>query len=164
MSLDRIDRKILELLQKDGRLSNVKLASKVGLSPTPCLDRVRRLEREGYILGYVALADARKLNASTIAFIQVLLTNTSTANLREFSSEMMSLPEVESCHMVAGGFDFLLKSMVFLTLGLRFGFKRLVFLLKMLIVKLELVNFILHTVVRFMMVGKTNDRLRHAEE
>jgi len=62
------------------------------------------------------------------------------------------------------GFDFLLKSMVFLTLGLRFGFKRLVFLLKMLIVKLELVNFILHSVVRFMMVGKTNDRLRHAEE
>jgi len=62
------------------------------------------------------------------------------------------------------GFDFLLKSMVFLTLGLRFGFKRLVFLLKMLIVKLELVNFILHTVVRFMMVSKTNDRLRHAEE
>ena len=109
MSLDRIDRKILELLQQDGRLSNVKLASKVGLSPTPCLDRVRRLEREGYILGYVALADARKLNASTMAFIQVLLTNTSTANLREFSREMMSLPEVESCHMVAGGFDFLLK-------------------------------------------------------
>lgn len=109
MELDRIDRKILELLQQDGRLSNVKLAAKVGLSPTPCLDRVRRLEREGYILGYVALADPRKLNASTVAFIQVHLTNTSTANLREFSREMRSLREVESCHMVAGGFDFLLK-------------------------------------------------------
>ena len=83
MKLDRIDRKILELLQQDGRLSNVKLADKVGLSPTPCLDRVRRLEREGYILGYVALADPHKLNASTVAFIQVHLTNTSTANLRE---------------------------------------------------------------------------------
>ena len=111
MSLDRIDRKILELLQQNGgRLSNVKLASKVGLSPTPCLDRVRRLEREGL---YPWLCRARRLLASstrsTMAFIQVLLTNTSTANLREFSREMMSLPEVESCHMVAGGFDFLLK-------------------------------------------------------
>lgn len=109
MSLDRIDRKILGILQKDGRLSNVKLAAEVGLSPTPCLDRVRRLEREGYITGYVALVDPKKLNAATVAFIQVHLTNTSTTNLREFSREMRSLPEVESCHMVAGGFDYLLK-------------------------------------------------------
>jgi Lrp/AsnC family leucine-responsive transcriptional regulator len=107
--LDRIDRKILQLLQSDGRLANVDLAKTVGLSPTPCLERVRRLEREGYITGYVALADPAKLNANTVAFIQVLLTNTSTSNLREFSREMKRLPEVEACHMVAGGFDYLLK-------------------------------------------------------
>jgi len=109
VSLDRIDRKIRGILQKYGRLANVKLAAEVGLSPTPCLDRVRRLEREGYITGYVALVDPKKLNAATVAFIQVHLTNTSTTNLREFSREMRSLPEVESCHMVAGGFDYLLK-------------------------------------------------------
>ncbi|CAN0606143.1 unnamed protein product, partial [Ectocarpus sp. 12 AP-2014] len=107
--LDRIDRKILGILQMDGRISNVALASEVGLSPTPCLERVRRLERDGYILGYVALADPHKLNAATVAFIQVLLTNTSTENLREFNREMRSLPEVETCHMVSGGFDYLLK-------------------------------------------------------
>ena len=108
-ALDRTDRKILELLQHDGRLSNVDLAKSVNLSPTPCLERVRKLERDGYITGYVALADPAKLNANTVAFIQVLLTNTSASNLREFNQEMQRLPEVESCHMVAGGFDYLLK-------------------------------------------------------
>jgi Lrp/AsnC family transcriptional regulator, leucine-responsive regulatory protein len=107
--LDRIDRKILERLQRDGRLSNVELARSVGLSPTPCLERVKRLEREGFITGYVALVDPARLNANTVAFIQVLLTNTSTENLREFNAEMRRLPEVEACHMVAGGFDYLLK-------------------------------------------------------
>ena len=107
--LDRIDRAILRELQREGRLSNVALARRVGLSPTPCLERVRRLERDGFITGYVALADPAKLNASTVAFIQVLLTNTSTENLRAFNREMQALAEVESCHMVAGGFDYLIK-------------------------------------------------------
>jgi Lrp/AsnC family leucine-responsive transcriptional regulator len=108
-TLDRIDRSLLEILQQDGRISNVDLAKQVALSPTPCLERVRRLEREGYITGYVALADPAKLNANTIAFIQVLLTNTSTSNLQEFNREMRALSEIEACHMVAGGFDYLLK-------------------------------------------------------
>lgn len=108
-TLDRTDTKILELLQREGRLANVELARQVALSPTPCLERVRRLEREGYISGYVALADPAKLNAATLAFIQVSLNNTSTANLRDFSQRMRALPEVEACHMVAGGFDYLLK-------------------------------------------------------
>ena len=107
--LDRIDRNILKLLQQSGRLSNVDLAEQVGLSPTPCLERVRRLERDGYIRGYVAVADASMLNADTVAFIQVSLTNTSTENLRSFNQDMRQLAEVESCHMVAGGFDYLLK-------------------------------------------------------
>ena len=108
-SLDRIDRNILQLLQRDGRISNVDLAKQVALSPTPCLERVRRLEREGYITGYVALADSEKLNANTLAFIQVLLTNTSTSNLKDFNDKMRTMPKVEACHMVAGGFDYLLK-------------------------------------------------------
>lgn len=107
--LDRIDKKILQLLQRQGRLSNKHLAEQVGLSPTPCLERVRRLEEEGYITGYVALADPAKLNASTVAFIQVLLTHTSSDHLRSFHAQMRELAEVESCHMVAGGFDYLLK-------------------------------------------------------
>lgn len=108
-TIDRIDRKILEILQHNGRLSNVALAAEVGLSPTPCLERVRRLEKNGYITGYVALANAQKLNAATVAFIQVHLTNTSTENLRAFNHEMRALPQVEACHMVAGGFDYLIK-------------------------------------------------------
>ena len=107
--LDRIDRAILRELQREGRLSNVALARHVDLSPTPCLERVRRLERDGFITGYVALADPALLNANTVAFIQVLLTNTSTENLRAFNREMRALPEVETCHMVAGGFDYLIK-------------------------------------------------------
>ncbi len=107
--LDRTDRHILTLLQGDGRISNVDLAREVALSPTPCLERVRRLERDGYIKGYVALADPAKLNASTLAFIQVSLTNTSTEKLRDFNQRMLDLPQVESCHMVAGGFDYLIK-------------------------------------------------------
>jgi Lrp/AsnC family leucine-responsive transcriptional regulator len=107
--LDRTDRKIMQLLQQDGRISNVELAKKVALSPTPCLERVRRLERDGFITGYVALADPEKLNANTLAFIQVSLTNTSTTNLRDFNDRMRTMPKVEACHMVAGGFDYLLK-------------------------------------------------------
>ncbi|MEM1141510.1 MAG: Lrp/AsnC ligand binding domain-containing protein [Pseudomonadota bacterium] len=107
--LDRIDRKLLEILQRDGRISNVELAKQVALSPTPCLERVRRLERDGYITGYVALADPKKLNAATQAFIQVSLTNTSTENLKDFHARISAMPEVEACHMVAGGFDYLLK-------------------------------------------------------
>ena len=107
--LDRIDRNILQLLQQDGRMANVELAKAVGLSATPCLERVRRLERDGYITGYVALANPAKLNANTVVFVQVSLTNTGTDNLREFHREMRSLKDVEACHMVAGGFDYLLK-------------------------------------------------------
>ncbi|MCZ6460031.1 MAG: winged helix-turn-helix transcriptional regulator, partial [Gammaproteobacteria bacterium] len=68
--LDRIDRSILRIVQQDGRISNVDLARQVNLSPTPCLERVRRLEREGFIRGYVALADPAKLNGNLLAFIQ----------------------------------------------------------------------------------------------
>lgn len=107
--LDRIDRKILSLLQADGRMANVELARQVNLSPTPCLERVRRLEREGYIRQYVALLDADKLNLSLVAYIQVTLNNTATFDLDRFNKEAAALAEVQECHMVAGGFDYLLK-------------------------------------------------------
>lgn len=109
VELDRIDRKILHILQRDGRISNIELSRSISLSPTPCLERVRRLEREGYITGYVALADPVKLNANLSAFIQVLLTSTTTGDLQSFNQQMLDLEEVESCHMVAGGFDYLIK-------------------------------------------------------
>ncbi|WP_417320339.1 Lrp/AsnC ligand binding domain-containing protein [Emcibacter sp.] len=107
--LDRIDRKILAVLQEEGRISNVKLAHKVNLSATPCLERVKRLEREGYIRGYVALLDPRLLDAALVSFIEVSLDRTTTRALDNFREEVMRMEEVQECHMVAGGFDYLIK-------------------------------------------------------
>lgn len=107
--LDRIDHNILRVLQADGRISNVDLARAVGLSPTPCLERVRRLERECYILGYRAILDPEKLNASLIAFVEVTLERTTTADLDRFNAAILRLDEVMECHMVGGGFDYLVK-------------------------------------------------------
>ena len=107
--LDRVDRQILKRLQQNGRIANVELARQVHLSPTPCLERVRRLEKEGFIRNYVALADPLKLDLGLSAYIQVTLTNTTTQNLTEFGQQMRLLKEVQECHMVAGGFDYLIK-------------------------------------------------------
>ncbi len=107
--LDRIDRQILNIIQRDGRIANVDLAREIHLSPTPCLERVRKLENEGFIKKYVALADPVKLNLGLSAYIQVTLTNTATADLKQFASHMKELSEVVECHMVAGGFDYLIK-------------------------------------------------------
>jgi Lrp/AsnC family leucine-responsive transcriptional regulator len=107
--LDRIDRKILRSLQADGRISNVELARRVGLSPTPCLERVRRLEREGYILGYGARLDAAKLEAGMLVFVQVTLERTTPDVFDRFAAAVQRLEEVAECHMVAGGYDYLLK-------------------------------------------------------
>lgn len=108
-SLDRIDLKILRVLQADGRISNVDLAKAVGLSPTPCLERVRRLEREGYIQEYRAILNPEKLNAALIAFVEVTLERTTTADLDRFNAAIRALDEVLECHMVGGGFDYLVK-------------------------------------------------------
>lgn len=107
--LDRIDFKILRILQRDGRISNVDLAREVGLSATPCLERVRRLEREGYILGYRAILNPDKLNAGLIAIVEVRMDRTTTAALDEFNAAVRRLDEIMECHMVGGGFDYLLK-------------------------------------------------------
>lgn len=107
--LDRVDRKILKLLQQQGRISNVELSQQVNLSPTPCLERVRRLEKEGFITHYVAIADPVKLGLGLSAYITVTLNNTATQDLQAFSQQMLALEEVQECHMVAGGFDYLIR-------------------------------------------------------
>jgi Lrp/AsnC family leucine-responsive transcriptional regulator len=107
--LDRIDHKILRQLQDNGRLTNADLARSVNLSPTPCLERVRRLEADGYILDYVALLNPQKLGAGVISFIQVSLDRTNPDVFERFKKQVGLCPEVMECHMVAGGFDYLLK-------------------------------------------------------
>jgi Lrp/AsnC family leucine-responsive transcriptional regulator len=108
-TLDQIDKKILKEIQRDGRLSNVELAKRVNLSPSPCLERVRRLEREGYITHYAAIVDPRKLNAGLLVFIEVSLDRTSQDVFSMFKEAVVELEEVMECHMIAGGFDYLLK-------------------------------------------------------
>lgn len=107
--LDRIDHAILRELQKDARLTVTELASRVGLSKTPCQLRIKKLEEQGYILGYVALINQTKLGASHVAFVQVKLGDTKSKALEAFNTAVREIPEVEQCHMIAAGFDYLLK-------------------------------------------------------
>jgi len=108
--LDRIDVQILDILQRDGRTANTKLAEAVSLSPTAVLARVQRLTRERYILGYEARLNPRKLRAGTLVFVQVLLDRTTPNVFEEFKAAAQARPEILECHMVAGGFDYLLKT------------------------------------------------------
>lgn len=108
--LDRIDRRILDVLQSDGRISNLKLAQAVALSPTAVLARVQRLTRDGYILGYEARLDPGKLGAGMLVFVEVLLDRTTPNVFEAFKAAVQVYPEIMECHMVAGGFDYLLKT------------------------------------------------------
>lgn len=110
MNLDRIDRRILDVLQRDGRISNLKLAEEVALSPTAVLARVQRLTREGFILGYEARLDPVKLGAGMLVFVEVLLDRTTPNVFEQFKAAVQVHPEILECHMVAGGFDYLLKT------------------------------------------------------
>ena len=107
--LDRIDISILDTLQRDGRIANVDLAKKVNLSASPCIDRVKRLEKEGFIEGYGARLNSGKLGYGTAAFIQVTLDRTTSDVFDKFREAVVMIPQVAECHMVAGGFDYLLK-------------------------------------------------------
>jgi Lrp/AsnC family leucine-responsive transcriptional regulator len=107
--LDVIDRKLLLTLQRDGRISNVDLAKRVHLSPTPCLERVRRLEAAGYIERYVAQLNPEKLGMGLLAFVEISLDRTNPAAFDEFRKCVTDIGSVQECHMVAGGFDYLLK-------------------------------------------------------
>ena len=109
-SLDRTDLKILRCLQEDGRISNLKLAETVALSPTAVLARVQRLTREGYILGYEARLNPLKLGAGMLVFVEVLLDRTTPNVFEQFKAAVQVQPQILECHMVAGGFDYLLKT------------------------------------------------------
>ena len=108
--LDRIDLRILTALQVDGRLSNIKLAESVALSPTAVLARVQRLTRDGYILGYEARLNPLKLGRGMMVFVEVLLDRTTPNVFDEFRAAVQVRDEIMECHMVAGGFDYLLKT------------------------------------------------------
>jgi Lrp/AsnC family leucine-responsive transcriptional regulator len=108
--LDRIDLRILSCLQADGRIANLKLAETVGLSPTAVLARVAKLSKEGYILGYEARLNPLKLGAGMMVFVEVLLDRTTPNVFEAFKAAVQVHNEIMECHMVAGGFDYLLKT------------------------------------------------------
>lgn len=109
VKLDRIDRRILRDLQDDGRITNVELARRAGVSAPPCLRRVRALEDTGYIRGYHADVDAELLGFGVLVFAQVGLTSQAESDLVAFETLVSGWPEVRECHMLAGETDFLLK-------------------------------------------------------
>jgi DNA-binding Lrp family transcriptional regulator len=107
--LDDIDRKILAEIQSDGRITNVELARRVGISPPPCLRRVRSLEEAGYISGYRGLLDPRKLGFDVTVFAMVHLASQADADLRAFETFVRAEPMVRECWMLSGEIDFILK-------------------------------------------------------
>ncbi|MDC0067296.1 Lrp/AsnC ligand binding domain-containing protein [Gammaproteobacteria bacterium] len=111
-SLDRIDVKILQLLQSNGRITNTELAGKVGLSATPCSERVKTLERLGYIESYGAKLNPRLLQLELLVFVEISLIRTSPAVFEEFSQAIVALPQILECHLVSGNFDYLIKARV----------------------------------------------------
>ena len=110
--LDKIDRNIVRILQRDARVSFTALAKQVGLSTTPCKERVRRLERDGVIQHYQAVLDPRALDRGLVVFVQIRLNRTSQDIFEEFTARALDLPEVQECYLVSGNFDYLLKARV----------------------------------------------------
>ena len=110
--LDRIDRNILIELQNDGRISNVELSKRVGLSPTPCLERVKRLEKQGFISGYTALVNPHYVDASLLIFVEITLTRDTPEVFDKFNRAVQLLDDIQECHLVSGDFDYLLKTRV----------------------------------------------------
>lgn len=111
-SLDRLDRKILRALQKNSRISNVELARQVGLSPTPCLNRTKRLEKIACIEHYTIKINPAFVNAKLLVFVEIRLDKTSKHVFSDFRSKVRKLPEIMECHLVSGDFDYLLKARV----------------------------------------------------
>ncbi|ATY42714.1 Lrp/AsnC family transcriptional regulator [Acinetobacter baumannii] len=109
MQLDKIDRNILAILQKDGRLPNNELAEQVGLSASPCLRRVKLLEETGVIQKYVALLDAEKVGKGLTLFTRIWLVGQDAETVDQFTEVILNLPEVVECHLMAGDCDFLLR-------------------------------------------------------
>src|SRR5690554_6092867 len=108
-TLDATDRRILTVLQKNGRITNAELSERVNLSASACHRRVQRLEAEGYVRGYVALLDTRKLGRPTTVFVEITLAGQSDEVLVAFEREVARIPDVLECHLMAGTADYLLK-------------------------------------------------------
>ncbi|RKF16210.1 Lrp/AsnC family transcriptional regulator [Roseovarius spongiae] len=109
MSVDATDRRILTVLQRQGRISNADLAERINLSPSACHRRVQRLEAEGYISGYVALLDARKLGVPATVFVEITLSTQAEDVLGAFETAVARIPDVLECHLTAGTADYILK-------------------------------------------------------
>ncbi|HMP46319.1 MAG TPA: Lrp/AsnC family transcriptional regulator [Sphingopyxis sp.] len=109
VDMDEFDRKILAILGRDGRITYTDLAAQVGLSKTPCQQRVRRLVDSGLITGFRAIVDPAKVGLDHVAFTEVKLSDTREEALRRFNDAVRQIPEVEECHMIASSFDYLLK-------------------------------------------------------
>lgn len=110
--LDRIDRRILDVLQENGRISMTDLAQQVGLSATPCTERVRRLERDGVITGYHARVSPQALGKKLLVFVEIKLSSRSEEVFERVRRELIHIPEVMECHLVSGDFDYLIKARI----------------------------------------------------
>lgn len=108
-ALDRTDRRLLTLLQEEGRIAAVELAERIGLSPTAVTERIKRLQRDGIILGYAARLAPEKLDRGFLAFVEVTLDKTTPDVFDRFAAAALRVPDIIECHMVAGGFDYLVK-------------------------------------------------------
>ena len=111
-TLSKTDRKILSLLQRDGRMSVAEIGRRVGLTASPCADRIKRLESQGVITGYYARLSPTKLDAGLVVIVQVTLQRTAGDAFKTFTDAIELIPEVEECHLVSGEFDFLVKARV----------------------------------------------------
>ncbi len=111
-NLDAVDRRLLRVLQEDGRISNAELARRCNLSPAACFERIRRLRDRQVIIGYAALIDPAKVGRGLMIFVEVLLDRTTGDQFEAFAEMVRRQPEVLECHMVAGGFDYLIKARV----------------------------------------------------
>ena len=108
--LDRLDRKILDALQRNGRITMTELGEQIGLSTSPCAERVRRLERQGVITGYHARVNPQAIGRTLLVFVEITLTSKSGDVFEAVRREMLYLPEVMECHLVSGSFDYLVKA------------------------------------------------------
>jgi len=110
--IDETDRRLLRVLQVDGRISNLDLAERCNLSPSACSDRVRRLREQGFITGYAAVVDPDKVGRALLIFVEVVLDRTTKDAFDDFAAAARRAPDILECHMVAGGFDYLIKARV----------------------------------------------------
>ncbi|QIC64933.1 Lrp/AsnC ligand binding domain-containing protein [Acinetobacter schindleri] len=108
--LDRIDRMILDILQRDGRIAISELAARVNLSITPCSERVKRLERDGIIMGYYARLNPEKLERNLLVFLEIKLSAKSGDVFEQVARDLSEIPEVLECHLISGDFDYLVKA------------------------------------------------------